>query len=143
MASEMLAAVREQELAAEQHTAHMAELRRLMESLARASVDNHATVGGVLDNAEATLVTTDAMVAEIASLEARTRGIGELLEVIREVADRSDILALNGSLEATRAGEAGRGFALVATEMRRLAERVTGTVVDVRAMVADIAAANA
>jgi len=58
--------------------------------------------------------------------------------VIREIAERSDLLALNASLESARAGEAGRPFALIAAEMRRLAERVTGSVTDVRAMVADI-----
>ena len=65
-----------------------------------------------------------------------------LLDEIREIAARSDLLALNGALEATRAGEAGRGFELVATEMRRLAERVTGTVTDVAARVESIEAAG-
>jgi methyl-accepting chemotaxis protein len=65
-----------------------------------------------------------------------------LLEVIHEISERSDLLALNGSLEATRVGEAGRGFALVAAEMRRLAERVSGAVVDVRERVSAISSAG-
>ena len=66
--------------------------------------------------------------------------MGELLEAIREIADRSDLLALNASLEATRAGESGRAFALVAGEMRRLAERVTGSVQGVKSLVDDVRA---
>jgi methyl-accepting chemotaxis protein len=97
----------------------------------------------VLDNAEQALSTTDAMIEKINLLTAQAGHVRELLELIHEVADRSDLLALNGALEAVRAGEAGRGFALVASEMRRLAERVTGTVDDVRERLADIEAAGA
>jgi methyl-accepting chemotaxis protein len=49
---------------------------------------------------------------------------------------------VNASIESSRAGEAGRTFALVAAEMRRLAERVTGTVADVRAQVANVEASS-
>ncbi len=62
----------------------------------------------------------------------------ELLDVIRDIADKSDLLALNGSLEASRAGEGGHGFALVAAEMRRLAVRVTASVEDVKKLVSDV-----
>ncbi|HEU4727851.1 MAG TPA: methyl-accepting chemotaxis protein, partial [Kofleriaceae bacterium] len=52
--------------------------------------------------------------------------------------DRSDLLALNASLEGTRAGDAGRGFTLVAAEMRKLAERVMASVGDIKQLVADV-----
>ena len=96
------------------------------------------TAREVLTNAEAAAATNDALSDATAALESATGRIGELLESIHEIADRSDLLALNGALEATRAGEAGRGFALVATEMRRLAERVGGTIMSVRARVGEI-----
>src|SRR6185503_18550975 len=80
----------------------------------------------------------DDMVDRIGALTRHAGRIGEILEVIRDISDRSDLLALNGSLEASRAGESGRGFALVAGEMRRLAERVTASVQDVKALVSDI-----
>src|SRR5690606_16131120 len=92
----------------------------------------------VLGDAEQAVATTDDTAAQITALRRHTASIGELLQTIGEIANRSDLLALNGSLEATRAGEAGRGFSLVATEMRRLAERVTGTVEDVRGRVEQI-----
>jgi methyl-accepting chemotaxis protein len=140
---EIHAASRRQELAGGRQASSMAEIDQALSSLARSAVDISHAVGNVLDNAESTLATAAEMTTKIAELDARSQDIGELLAVIREVGDRSDLLALNGSLEATRAGEAGRGFALVAAEMRRLAERVTGTVDDVRTLVHDITSASA
>ena len=142
-ASEIQAQSRTQELASNQQAVRAEELRELMSSLAQAAAQIDAAADNVLENAEGTLATTAVMGRETASLDARSQGISVLLETIREVADRSDLLALNGSLEATRAGEAGRGFALVAGEMRRLAERVTGAVVNVREQVTGIAHASA
>nr|WP_255216211.1 methyl-accepting chemotaxis protein [Pseudenhygromyxa sp. WMMC2535] len=141
-ASEIHAATSEQERAADRQSAGMRSLGQVMDSLASSASQVSGAATGVLENAEGTLTTTDEMSRKIDELNERSKGIGELLELIREIADRSDLLALNGSLEATRAGEAGRGFSLVAAEMRRLAERVTGTVTDVRELVADIKAAS-
>ncbi len=138
-AAEIQAAARMQEDSVEQQSLRMANFS---EALARSAEDISTTAAEVLANAEQTLTTTNAVTKEIAELTTQTRSVGELLELIHEVADRSDLLALNGSLEATRAGEAGRGFALVATEMRRLAERVTGAVVVVRDRVANIDSAG-
>ncbi|MCA9700975.1 MAG: methyl-accepting chemotaxis protein, partial [Myxococcales bacterium] len=142
-ASEIHAATQEQETASEHLANGMRDVSRTMDSLATSATQIDGASKGVLENAERTLATTDEMARKIGELSERTKGISELLEVIRDVADRSDLLALNGSLESTRAGEAGRGFALVAAEMRRLAERVTGTVADVRELVVDIKASTA
>ena len=141
-AARIRAVASEQERVVEQQSDSVNEVGDTVELLARAAKDVTETATLVLANAEQTLTNTDAMVGKIASLKDHTTSIAELLEVIQEVADRSDLLALNGSLEATRAGDAGRGFALVATEMRRLAERVGGTVADVRVQIADIGSAG-
>ncbi|NVB43312.1 methyl-accepting chemotaxis protein [Pseudenhygromyxa sp. WMMC2535] len=112
-------------------------------SLAASASRIAETARGVLLDADRSVVTTDEMIARISALRSQTASIDELLEVIREIADRSDLLALNGSLEAVRAGEVGRGFAIVAAEMRRLAEQVAGALDDVRGRVANIEAAGA
>lgn len=137
-AAEIFAASQEQEAAAASQSSAMVEISRTMDSLSESAAHVSDAVGGVLNNAERTLHNTDDMVRRIGELTSHANRIGEILEVIRDIADRSDLLALNGSLEASHAGEGGRGFALVASEMRRLAERVTASVSDVKKLVSDI-----
>jgi methyl-accepting chemotaxis protein len=141
-ATEIYAASQEQEAAAASQSTAMVEIRQTMESLFEAAAHVSESVRGVLSNAERTLETTDRMVIRIGDLTTHAGRIGEILETIRDISDRSDLLALNGALEASRAGEAGRGFGLVAAEMRRLAERVMSSVHDVRSLVGDIRASG-
>jgi methyl-accepting chemotaxis protein len=68
--------------------------------------------------------------------------VAEILAVIMQVADRTDLLALNAALEGTKAGEAGRGFTLVAAEMRRLAESVMESVAGIRRLMTDMRSAS-
>jgi len=141
-AAEIFAAAQDQEGAATRQSAGVEEASQTMQSLLQSASHIAESARGVLLNAERAKDTTEATSTRIGELSRHTNRIAELLDVIREISDRSDLLALNASLEATRAGEAGRAFALVAAEMRRLAERVTATVVDVKSLVVDIRASG-
>ena len=62
------------------------------------------------------------MEAKVLALEAKTRHVNQIAEIITDVAHRTNLLSLNASIEAARAGEAGRGFSVVADEIRKLSE---------------------
>ncbi|WP_077243943.1 methyl-accepting chemotaxis protein [Thioalkalivibrio halophilus] len=99
-------------------------------------------VHGGRDVVSATQETINALAGEINrsrdvidELKGDSDNIGTILQVIEEIADKTNLLALNAAIEAARAGEAGRGFAVVADEVRHLAQRTNDSTGEIRGII--------
>jgi methyl-accepting chemotaxis protein len=122
----------QQERGAVEQSSAVEENRRTMDSLLESARQISDTAQSVLRNAEQTQQNSRLMGERIAVLSSHTQRIAEILQVIKEIANKSDLLALNAALEGTKAGEAGRGFSLVANQMQRLAENVMDSVRNIK-----------
>ncbi|MHB8291115.1 MAG: methyl-accepting chemotaxis protein [bacterium] len=104
----------------------------------KATEEGYAAVQNVIK--EITLIekSVDKAADVINELGESSQKIGEIIAVIDEIADQTNLLALNAAIEAARAGEQGRGFAVVADEVRKLAERTTKATKEITDMISSI-----
>ncbi len=136
--SEIAAMAQQQERSAVQQGSAIEETRRTVTGLLESSGMIATAARGVDENASATLHNAQLIANRIHALTAQTQRITEILEIIKDIANKSELLALNAALEGAKAGEAGRGFSLVASQMQRLAESVMESVKGVKELTAAI-----
>ena len=160
--SEILSATEQQASGAAEQAASISETTATMEELAstyRQIAENanqvvrmaETSLGNAESGQQAVANTLDAMeqikaraqssANKILQLGERSQQIGQVLAIINNIADQTKILALNAAIEAARAGDAGKGFSVVAVEIRKLAESVVDSTGEIETIMTEIQAA--
>ena len=108
---------------------------------ARSADAGESTVEQTQDSIAGIRRQVDLIVNHMLELGRKSQHIGTVLDIVSELAEQTNILAINATIEAAGAGEAGRRFAIVADEIRKLADRVTGSTKEIRGLIEDVRSA--
>ena len=119
----------------------MEEVTHVTEDAARSSNDAQSNLKRMDQTMQRMVSATDSINAKLAALSEKASNINNVLTTITKVADQTNILSLNAAIEAEKAGEAGRGFSVVATEIRRLADQTSVATWDIEQMLKEMQSA--
>jgi methyl-accepting chemotaxis protein len=151
-ATQQLSGAKEYSMAMSEITTTISELvatsRQIAESSQRVTdvaeqTDSAAQAGeGTVQTANDSIVSirqqVDLIVNHMLELGKKSQQIGSILDIVAELAEQTNILSINATIEAAGAGESGRRFAVVADEIRKLAYRVAGATKDIRVLIDDV-----
>jgi methyl-accepting chemotaxis protein len=158
-AAEILTSTQEQAASTKEQAATVQEISTTMQEITQSGSEISERAKKVAASAEATSTASNSGISavqstnrlmesireqveevarKIVSVSEKTQAIGEIISTVNEIAEQSNLLALNASIEAASAGEQGSRFAVVASEMRSLAERAKESTVQVGSILSDI-----
>jgi len=114
---------------------------QIAEQTASSARSGDSTVERAHESISAIRRQVDSIVGHMLELGRKSQQIGSVLDIVSELAEQTNILAINATIEAAGAGDAGKRFAVVADEIRKLADRVTGSTKEVRGLIDDVRSA--
>jgi methyl-accepting chemotaxis protein len=136
--TEISATIKELATTSREIAASASSVAEVAEQTLNSAHSGQATIGDSIEGMDEIRAVTQEIALKISSLGQKSQAIGSIIETIDDIADRTDLLALNTAIEAARVGEAGKGFAVLAEQIRLLSDNVVEATRKIRTVLTEI-----
>ena len=138
---EIITTIRELLATSRQIAENAKRVAQIADDSARSAREGAGTVQQSRESVETIRNQVEVIVGHMLDLGKKSQQIGSILDIVSELAEQTNILAINATIESSGAGEAGKRFGVVADEIRKLADRMAGSTKDVRGLIEDVRSA--